>query len=202
MAPRPTSAPRLQSLAGTTRNAVVHVTELDLRTSRYQQLPPIRKKHEKKTTTPVPPEGPVRLYVGIQAEVVAEAAAKTPIVDTTMVPYPRVLEGDERRLWRGEEEEGVVSDVLARLVHDVVFAGDFQEALENIAGEPVPRFAQIAVEAQAAPASGKADLAADLAGDGLFRKLAERVLEETLANIIGEGEEGVFDICKVERRTV
>merc|ERR1712166_1268710 len=68
---RPSSATRLQKLSG---ERTIPVSDTDLRTTKYQALPPIRVEHTKRAATPPPFEPPTVLFIGITAHIYAGLA--------------------------------------------------------------------------------------------------------------------------------
>lgn len=155
---RPSSATRLQKLSG---ERSIPVSDTDLRTTKYQALPPIRVEHEKRAATPPPFEPPTVLFIGITAVVYAEKPP-TDAVEIIEEDEDELLEASDttpkdfvdRRMFEpsapsadsgpipwseSNGEADAVVDILSSIMQQVVEDDDFTTSIQNVAQgeEPV-----------------------------------------------------------------
>ena len=148
---RPSSATRLQKLSG---ERSIPVSDTDLRTTKYQALPPIRVEHKKRVTTPPPFEPPTVLFIGITAHVYAGAIAED---ESTTIYLDDELElaavsstqNDfvDRRMFEPSSpgadsapiawsesngEADAVVDIISAIMQQVVEDDDFSESIQNV----------------------------------------------------------------------
>jgi hypothetical protein len=163
---RPSSATRLQAIAG---ERSIPVSDTDLRTTRYQALPPIRVEHQKRVSTPPPLSPPTVLFIGITAHVhhVEEtmpeeegeednvfdgssgdgASKRRPdFVDRRMFAPEVVEEGAPPTPWsESNGESDAVVDILSAVMQSVVEDDDFSESIVRLCeGEAPVYYRQIA----------------------------------------------------------
>eukprot|EP00054_Salpingoeca_dolichothecata_P026754 m.192948 g.192948 ORF g.192948 m.192948 type:complete len:897 (-) comp25758_c1_seq2:33-2723(-) len=186
---RPTSGPRLQRITGVHKSTTA-VTDSDLRTSKYQALPPIKLNETVRAPTPESPPSCPPLYVGIVASVFApDDAPRDVFIDTTMVDPLRSQTGEDgdKQMWREEEAE-VVTDVLTTLLQEALHDESFQEAVAGIHDEPLPYFAQLQQSLDQKDPTDTSYVPPHA------YKFIESLLDNTLSNLLVEARDGEFDL--------
>jgi hypothetical protein len=122
----------------------------------------------------------------------------------------------EKTLWSEEHhEDRVVSELLLYLIQDVLDDSMFQDGLIRIDSDPVPFYQQFTPlppqasrpvsaappsrPATAAPISSDDISDPELLFDANFQKLAEDLIDSTLANLMSEVDVGEFDMTARSR---
>lgn len=171
------------------------VTDLDLRTSKYQALPPITVPHSRTIATPRTPTPPQQQLVSITARIfpigdmpcadLGASGGPCNIVDTSMAALNAITA--RTIMWASEAEENAVTEVLLQLVQSVLQECDMMTAISSLPSEPVPLFRQISDGPAAAPPPRE------------LLALLDSILDNTLVNILAEAEAGE---CSLTARTV
>jgi len=222
---RPSSATRLQKLSG---ERTIPVSDTDLRTTKYQALPPIRVEHTKRAATPPPFEPPTVLFIGITAHIYAGLAPEDNLqifddedelsgslgmrkdfVDRRMFE-PSSPDADSAPVSWSESngEADTVVDILSAIMQQVVEDDNFAESIQNVAQgeEPVyyRQFAKCLPEddgsAVEQPSAGSSATGeVDLRADPVFLSLAEECFESIFASMIAGADSGEIDLTARSR---
>jgi len=202
---RPSSATLLASISkgpsGATGSDLDLTSDLDLRTSKYHALPPIKKLSASNAQHPKPVASPPEVYfIGVSAKVFPcdDVEVAQQYVDRA-IGGPAALD-DADFFSSGLNEDQVITEVLGGIFQEIINADDVAEALTP-KYVPKPLFFNQLVGGDSANAPlPPASLEAHGQPDVLA--FVEDVLENTFANLMAEAESGDFDLTARTRQIV
>ena len=171
------------------------VTDSELRTGRYQALPPIKTKEVVVLPMPEPMKPPHALHCAVAATVVSAGMSH----DSEHIDR-HVHEPTHAGLHSGSTSEDViVCELLENMLCDVLDDADFHSALleTHDATKPNIYYRQLL-----STSTSRQLPVEETHRDTALLSCLEDVLENTLANIAAEALEGSFDITARTRRIV
>eukprot|EP00049_Salpingoeca_infusionum_P010994 m.189946 g.189946 ORF g.189946 m.189946 type:complete len:1840 (+) comp14803_c0_seq8:44-5563(+) len=184
---RPPSGNRkLQPVTGA-KKVVVHDT--DLRTTKYQALPPIRIKPDERAQTPADAIPVFKLHVHVSSHVVNETELDddtVQFVDRQMGQIDDDTRMNVQQLVELAGEGGVIEDVLLSMVREAISDARFLSAVYEVEGETTPSFLSIKEGLGELEEVGGQDAVIYLPSHLAF---VESILDETLRNTLAELEE-------------
>eukprot|EP00056_Hartaetosiga_gracilis_P013690 m.229353 g.229353 ORF g.229353 m.229353 type:complete len:669 (-) comp13883_c0_seq1:3634-5640(-) len=178
------SSGRLQPVKGK-RNVIA--TDTDLRTSKYQTLPPIRERGEVRLQTPPKPHDPFVCFVTVRCVVqnemeVDEESARNLFIDRSMGTLS--VRGDvSHHMDELSEDVVAASDILLLMLREAISDTKFRHALDKLQNEPFPVFNSIRAGVEAEENSThSAALPSELS-------FAEGILDNAISDLLKEIEE-------------